>query len=97
MIQPPKEIDEANLICFAEITNAIRPTAGTTHQVNDQILGPAKGLAICQYAGENSFYLFYCDENWKVMTDTFHLSLVDAKHQAEYEYEGISKYWKQVA
>jgi hypothetical protein len=54
-------------------------------------------LAICQYAGESSFYLFYCDEDWTVCTDTFHMTLEDAKHQAEYEYDGISRYWTDVA
>jgi hypothetical protein len=97
MNQPPKELDGARLVCFVEVTDAVRPTAGTTHRRDGQVLGPARGLAICQYAGESSFYLFYCDEDWTVCTDTFHMTLEDAKHQAEYEYDGISRYWTDVA
>src|SRR5437016_4661827 len=93
MNQPPKEIDGARLICFAEVTSAVRPTARTSHRKGGEVLGPVKGLAICQYSGESSFYLFYCGEDWMVLTDTFHLSLADAKHQAEFEYESISRYW----
>ncbi len=96
MIQPPKEISGARLICFAEVTSAVKPTAGTTHRKGGEVLGPARGLAICQYAGEGSFYLFYCDDDWTVRPDTFHLSLEDAKHQAEVECEGISRYWTDV-
>ena|SRR3989442_13044438 len=94
MNQPPAEIDGARLVCFAEVSAVIRPTAATTHRRDGQILGPARGLAICQYPGESSFYLFYCDEDWTVRTDTFHFSLEDAKHQAEFEYDGISKHWR---
>jgi hypothetical protein len=96
MNQPPKDFNGARLICFAEVTSAVRPTAGTTHRKGEVVLGPARGLAICQLAGESSFYLFYCGEDWGIFTDTFHLSLEDAKHQAEFEYEGISRYWTDV-
>lgn len=96
MIPAPKEIDGAKVICFAEISDGVRATARTTHRKRGEVLGPARGLAICQYSGESSYYLFYCGEDWSVCTDTFHLSLDDAKTQAEFEYEGISKLWTQV-
>jgi hypothetical protein len=43
---------------------------------------------------ETSFYLFYCDREWQVLADTWHLSVSAAKAQAEFEYAGISKVWK---
>ena len=94
MHEPPKEIDGARVLCFAAVTPEVSPTRATTHRRGGQILGPARALAICQYPDESSFYLFYCGEDWTVQTDTFHLSLEDAKHQAEFEYEGISKCWQ---
>jgi len=97
MIQPASKLNGARLVCFAEVTDAVRPTAGTTHRKGGEALGPARGLAICQYAGESYFYLFYCDADWAVLTDMFHLSLEGAKHQAEFEYEGISRQWIQAA
>jgi hypothetical protein len=53
--------------------------------VTGELMGPASGLAICQYAGESSFYLFSCDEDWRTLTDTLHESLEDAKAQAEFD------------
>ena len=57
------------------------------------MLGPAAALAICQYEGDSQYYLFYCDDEWNVRTDTCHQSLDDAKDQAEFEYEGVSALW----
>ena len=55
------------------------------------------GLAICQYPGEDAFYLFGCDADWGTITDTWHQSIEDAKVQAEFEYEGVSLTWHTVA
>ncbi len=40
--------------------------------------GQASGAAICQYEGDNSFYLFWCNERWEVIGDTDHSSVNDA-------------------
>jgi hypothetical protein len=59
---------------------------------------PAAGLAICVYeTGDEGFYLFYCDEEWRVVTDTWHETLEDAKSQAEFEYEGVNESWREAA
>jgi hypothetical protein len=93
---PPKRIDDAVVVYFAQVLPGVKPTEATVHSRDGQILGRAQGLAICRYPGETSFYLFYCDEDWMVRTDTFHLTLEDAKRQAEFEYEGISMHWKEI-
>jgi hypothetical protein len=56
-------------------------------------MGAMSGLMICFSEQEQAYYLYGCDENWKTITDTWHSSLDDAKHQAEFEYEGISRTW----
>lgn len=56
-------------------------------------MGAMAGLIICFNESEQAFYLFGCDEDWQVVTDTWHQTLDEAKHQAEFEYEGISKTW----
>ena len=56
-------------------------------------MGPMAGLAICQYAGEEAFYLFGCDADWQSVTDTWHETLNDAQDQAEFEYEGVNRTW----
>jgi hypothetical protein len=57
-------------------------------------MGAMSGLAICQPGTADEFYLFGCDSEWNVITDTWHKSLSEAKEQAEYEYEGVSETWK---
>jgi hypothetical protein len=44
--------------------------------------------------GEAGVYLFYRDREWQVLTDMWHSSVDDAKAQAEFEYDGISRLWK---
>ena len=56
-------------------------------------MGPARGLAICQYEDEVGYYLFGCDENWKCITDTFHDTIEDAMDQGQREYEGTKEKW----
>jgi len=38
-------------------------------------------------------YLFGCDSQWHVQSDTFHDSIEEAMEQAEFEYVGVSKTW----
>jgi hypothetical protein len=98
MNRPPEELDDARVLCFAAISGSVKPTGATAHYSNGQVQGPARALAICQYAGsDHDFYLFYCDEAWVVMNDTWHSTLEQAKQQAEREYEGISVRWQDVS
>jgi hypothetical protein len=50
---------------------------------------PFEGLVIAQYADETGFYLFYCNHDWTVVTDTWHETRDDAEDQARFEYEGV--------
>ena len=80
-------------ICYTRIDERHRPTQKTRHTVNGRPQGAMAGLAICQYPGDPGFYLFYCDADWKVLTDTLHDSLARAQAQAEFEYQGSSLTW----
>jgi hypothetical protein len=80
-------------VCYTPIDGSPVPTGNTKQIVGGKLLGPARGLAICQYNGEESFYLFGCDENWVSLSETWHESLEDAKRQAEFEYVGTSSTW----
>ena len=88
----PSELDGAKVIATAVVDEAVRPTGATTHHGPDGVIPPANALAIV--AGEAGIYLFYCDDQWQVLADTWHSSVWNAKAQAEFEYEGISKVWK---
>ena len=90
----PKEVSGVKVILYSPIDERHNQTGNCKHLVVGVLMGAATGLAICQYEGEESFYLFGCDENWETLTDTWHKTLGDAKAQAEFEYEGISATWQ---
>jgi hypothetical protein len=90
---PPLTIDGANVICYTPIDERHRHTGNCRHVARGVLQGAAAGLAICQYEGEDGFYLFGCDARWQTITDTLHQTLEEATEQAEYEYEGVSKTW----
>lgn len=93
---PPKIIDGANLILYSPNDERHRHTGNCKQIVAGELMEAANNLAICQYDSENCFYLFGCDENWNVVTDTWHETIEDAKKQAEFEYEGISNTWQKL-
>jgi hypothetical protein len=89
----PRTIHDAQVIQFSPLDARHKHTGNCRQIVGGVLQGPAAGLAICQYRGDSSFYLFGCNANWEPITDTCHLSLEEAKQQAEFEYEGISRTW----
>jgi hypothetical protein len=91
----PSTIDGAVVLWFTPIDDSHRYTGNCRHEVRGVLLGPASGLAICQYRKEGGFYLFYCDENWNTLTDTYHESVERAQEQAEFEYEGTTQTWQE--
>lgn len=94
-LECPDWIDSLRVICYTPIDSRHRHTRQTRHVLGSAVLGRAAGIAICQSTeGKSaSYFLFGCDEQWKVLSDTWHETLEDAKHQAEFEYEGSSKTW----
>jgi hypothetical protein len=89
----PKIVGTFPVVCYSPIDERHRFTAKTEQIVSGQLMGAMAGLAICQPSGSVGFYLFGCDADWNVVTDTWHQSLDEAKEQAEFEYEGIGKTW----
>lgn len=92
----PAELDGAKVLLYARVLGQGRPTGKTRHMDGAQQAGPAAYLAIGHYDNDASCYLFGCDETWRVVTDTYHPSLEEAKGQAEFEHEGISSAWVDV-
>jgi len=84
MKSSPNQIDGARVIATTNIDHRHVATGATIHFVGGQEAGVAHGLAICEFPNESGFYLFYCDENWTVTTDTWHESVEAAKEQAEF-------------
>lgn len=94
MVEAPRVVGGAKVICFTPIDGRHQPTGGCRQIVAGILQGPAAGLAICQYEGEKCFYLFGCDADWNSVTDTWHETLDEALRQAEFEYVGTSKTWQ---
>ena len=56
---------------------------------------PFTSLEIAQYPGDQGYYLLHiCDEH--LSTDTWHETLEDALHQAEWEFEVRPEEWTDV-
>jgi hypothetical protein len=78
MKQPPELIGRARVVRWSVIDERHRPTGNCRQIVNGELRGPAAGLAICQYDGEEAYFLFGCDGGWNVITDTWHKTLEHA-------------------
>lgn len=96
MKQPPGRLGCAKVVRWSAIDDRHRPTGNCRQIVAGALQGAAAGLAICQYEGESAYYLFGCDAEWNMVTDTWHETLEGALKQAEFEYEGVSETWNVV-
>ncbi|MFT5327826.1 MAG: hypothetical protein ACI8P0_005731 [Planctomycetaceae bacterium] len=94
---PPNPLNGASVICYSPLDKRHRHTDNCRQLRNGVVQGLASGLAICQYTNESCYYLFGCDADWRVISDTWHQTLEDAKDQAEFEYSGVSSTWQQNA
>ena len=97
MKSAPRSIGGAKVICFTPIDSRHRHTGNCRQIVAGALQGAAAGLAICQYEGQDGYYLFGCNAEWDSVTHTWHQTLEEAKEQAEFEYEGVSETWAHYA
>lgn len=93
MKQPPQRIGGAKVVRWSAIDGRHRPTGMCRHVTGGVLQEPAAALAICQHDAERAFYLFGCDAEWNVVTDSWHATLEEALEQAEFEYGGVSESW----
>jgi len=89
----PRIVGTYRVVCCSPIDERHRFTGKTKQVVRGQVMGAMAALAICHPAQAQEFYLFGCDSDWNVVSDTWHQSLEEAQEQAEFEYEGINKTW----
>ena len=84
----PRSIDSARVLLVADLEDA-SVTGNTRHVVYGAEVTEFAALAITQYDGDEGVYLFYCDEAWETVSDTYHDSVEDAISQAEFEFEPV--------
>ena len=94
---PPLRIGDASVVRINALDLRHRHTGNCVHRRSDLAQAPAICLAICQYDNDVGYYLFSCDENWSVLSDTYHSSVDEAMRQAEFEYSGTSNTWEEIA
>jgi hypothetical protein len=94
MMNPaPKIVGGAAVVLYSPIDERHRPTGECRQIVAGVLQGTAAGLAICQYQGEDGYFLFGCGEDWQSITDSWHSTAKEAMNQAEFEYDGVRKTW----
>ncbi len=89
----PEQIDKANLICYLILSDLHTRTGNTKHWREGQLIETINRLAICNYANGSGYYLFYCDQNWTTLNDSYHETIAEAKKQAEFEYSNTMNSW----
>jgi hypothetical protein len=97
MKPPPSEFGDLQLAAYSPVDWRHKATGNCRHSVEGKELGEVAGLAICREPSGDGFYLFYCNEHWEPLTDTWHQSLEDAMRQAEFEYSGVAGTWERAA
>jgi hypothetical protein len=86
MNRPPEFLDGARVVQFAPLKQA-QPTGKTRHIVNGTQVSGFAAIAVAQYDEDSGgAYLFYCDESWNVVTDTWHEDVLSAVKQANFEF-----------
>jgi len=85
MTKPPPAIDNAKVLRVADLSD-ILATGKTRHVVGGRVVEGFAALAIARYERGEGVYLFYCDAEWKVITDTYHDDIDGAVAQAEFEF-----------
>jgi hypothetical protein len=88
------ELGGAKILEFVALTLEEKRTGNTKHIIAGDEHVEFNGLAICQYDGEDAVYLFYCDSDWNVLTDTWHENVEAARDQASFEFEGLETKWR---
>ena len=93
MKSQPEVSGDERLICYTSIDERHQFKVSCKQIVAGETMGAMAGLMICFHERKQAFYLFGCDADWQVVTDTWHQTLEDAQHQAEFEYDGVSETW----
>ncbi len=74
-----------------------RQTGHTVHNLASGSLLPKPAeLRIAKYDDAQGYYLFYCDSDGTVQTDTYHDALEGAIEQARLEFKVKPEHWEEV-
>ena len=88
---------EKKFLFYIKLAGKYEATGNTRHYAGNVLLPMPAELRIMQYTGASGFYLLYFDETGKEQTDTFHDTLQQAFHQAEFEFGVKENDWIKLA
>lgn len=71
-------MDGAKVLYYVVLSDKHQRTGRTTHYIDGELMGPVPALAVAQYAGDSSAYIFHCNTNWEVIQD----DLLDSPEEA---------------
>ncbi len=87
---PPSRLDGAKVLYFCPLDNRVKPSGVHSIRLEDgSFFVPAKA-AVCQYEGDSNIYRFYCDDQWRVITDMSYASVEEAVAEIENGYSGAA-------
>ena len=92
----PKTIGDLPVVSWSPIDERHRVTGACRHF--DGLTGiddPTPSFVAIVGQPEN-YFLMRFTKAWEFITDTWHRSLDEARHQAEFEYAGVSATWSEV-
>jgi hypothetical protein len=84
----PSEIDGATVLKVADLAGTTA-TGYTRHESHGELQVGFTKLAITQYEGGVGTYLFYCDDEWRCLNDTYHDDAAAAEERAALEFDGV--------
>lgn len=92
MNAPPEKLDEANVLLWSV------SLSGKFYTISDEAGKEliVAAMAICQYEGDDRFYLFKCDSDWNVIFDWDAFSVEEAKEIAASHVQGQQIEWKPI-
>jgi hypothetical protein len=96
MTPPPSHLDGHRVIRYATIRPHISPTGATRHLVDGKFLASVAGLAVCRREGDGGYNLYYCDDDWRILTRSSHSTLEEAIQRADWEDDEIVLHWRSV-
>jgi hypothetical protein len=84
----PSDIDGARVVKVADLSHTTA-TGATRHYRDRESQTGFAWLALAKYDHDPGIYLFYCDEVWNCLNNTYHDDLAAAEAQAAFEFEGV--------
>jgi hypothetical protein len=87
-MEAPRTIDGARVLKIADLA-ATSATGRTRHYHDGEQQTHFSRLVLAQYNDDDGVYLFYCDEDWNCLNDTFHDDATAAEEQAMLEFDAV--------